>query len=196
MTVRPRRRPAAVAAGVVAALALVACTPDGGGPDGGGPDDGASDPGARSAPATAGEAAEGTGPADDTGAADADPADYAARLVARTQEVRDEAGVPRLEESACAQDAARARAAALVGAPLEHAPLDDVVATCTPPGGTAAENLSRAAAGPADVVDAWMGSHGHRANLLDPELTAVGVACAPDPGEGDGALVCAQVFLG
>jgi uncharacterized protein YkwD len=125
-----------------------------------------------------------------------EPTEYAARLLAATQEERDEAGVPRLEESGCATEAALSRATALVGAPLEHAPLDDVVTACRPAGGTAAENLSRADAEPEAVVDAWMASHGHRANLLDHALTSVGVACVADASEGAGGLVCAQVFLG
>ena len=124
------------------------------------------------------------------------PAEYADRLLADTQVVRDEAGLRRLAESDCAAEAALSRATALVGAPLEHAPLDDVVTACRPAGGTAAENLSRAAAEPEAVVDAWMASHGHRANLLDPALTSVGVACVADTSEGAGGVVCAQVFLG
>lgn len=114
-------------------------------------------------------------------------------LVAATGAVRHEHGVAAPGRSNCAADAALARAEALVGEPeLTHAPLDDVIADC---GVTvAAENLSRAPAGtPAEeVVAAWMDSPGHRANLLDPELTQVGVGCVED---GD-ALLCSQVFLG
>ena len=125
-----------------------------------------------------------------------EPTEYAALLLAETQEERDKAGVPRLEESGCATEEALSRATALVGAPLEHAPLDEVVTTCAPASGTAAENLSRASAEPPAVVEAWMGSQGHRANILDPTLTSVGVACVADATEGAGGLVCAQVFLG
>ena len=56
----------------------------------------------------------------------------------------------------------------------------------------AAENLSRAAADPDAVVTAWMGSPGHRANLLDPQLNAMGVGCVPDAE----AMLCSQIFLG
>jgi uncharacterized protein YkwD len=100
--------------------------------------------------------------------------------------------VPALTASACAEGAAVPRAQALVGAAgLEHAPMDDVLARCAP-STTAAENLSRAAATPAEVVDAWLGSYGHRENLLSPTLTDVGVACVRD----DAAMLCSQVFLG
>lgn len=182
MTVHAPRRGAAGAVTLVTFLA-VACAP---GPP---PGDGAAPP----APPDAGT----TTPTPTLSAAPApDPEGYAAQLVATTNAVRDAEGVPSLRGSACAVDQARQRAAALVGAPLEHAPLDAVVAACAPPGDVAAENLSRTAADPDAVVDAWMGSHGHRANLLDPTLTEVGIACVPDPSDGAGALVCAQVFLG
>ena len=125
-----------------------------------------------------------------------DPRGYADALVTATNAVRDEHGQPALEASPCATDEALRRAEALVGASLEHAPLDAVIEACAPAGGTAAENLSRAAALPTEVVGAWMDSHGHRANLLDPALTAVGAGCVADPSQGEGVLVCAEVFLG
>jgi uncharacterized protein YkwD len=84
------------------------------------------------------------------------------------------------------------RAADLVGEDaLEHAPLGPVLAACAGPT-VAAENLSRAAAEPPAVVDAWLGSPGHRANVLDPTLDELGVACVAD---GDQVL-CSAVFLG
>ena len=86
---------------------------------------------------------------------------------------------------------ATARATALIGAAaLEHAPLDDVLTGCGV--SVAGENLSRATVPPEDVVAAWMGSAGHRANILDPAFAQLGVACVAD---GDAAL-CAQIFLG
>jgi len=92
----------------------------------------------------------------------------------------------------CAQDAAQKRAKALIGkAELTHALLSGVIAGCAS-GTTAAENLSKAAATPAAVIDAWMGSPGHRSNLLDPALTEIGVGCVLD-GK---SMLCSQVFLG
>ncbi|WP_136518580.1 CAP domain-containing protein [Cellulomonas telluris] len=125
-------------------------------------------------------------------AAAADPLVYAAALVASTNEARDVEGLPALAVSECAERAAADRAQALVGEQeLEHAPLDGVLRDCAP-SAKAAENLSRATAPAADVVDAWLGSPGHRDNLLDPDLREVGVACVEDAGR----LLCAQVFLG
>jgi uncharacterized protein YkwD len=121
-----------------------------------------------------------------------DPVAYAAEIVEETNRARADEGLQALTGSACAEAAALPRAEALVGRPdLEHAPMEPVLAECAPHT-TAAENLSRAAATPAEIVDAWLGSYGHRENLLDPALTDVGVACLRD----DDAMLCAQIFLG
>lgn len=121
-----------------------------------------------------------------------EPGEYAAQVVRGTNDVRAAQRLPRLRGSTCARDGAILRAAALAGkAGLTHAPLAGVLATCVP-FGTAAENLSRTAASPATVVGAWMHSPGHRSNLLDPDLTEIGVGCLPDGSR----MLCSQVFLG
>jgi len=128
-----------------------------------------------------------TGP----GTADVPVADQPARIVVATNEARAAEGLEPLTPSDCATQVATARATALIGvATLEHAPLDDVLTGCDV--SVAGENLSRATVPPEDVVVAWMDSAGHRANILDPDFTQLGVACVAD---GDAAL-CAQVFLG
>lgn len=120
-----------------------------------------------------------------------DPAPYAAALVEGTNAARRADGLQALDVSACAEQAAARRASELVGVPeLTHAPMDDVIEDCDSV--RTAENLSRASAPAADVVDAWLDSPGHRNNLLDPDLRQVGIVCVPD-GE---ALLCSQVFLG
>lgn len=98
--------------------------------------------------------------------------------------------------SECATGQARDRAAALIGLPLAHAALDDVLASCAPPSGLAAENLSRAAATPPEVVAAWLGSPGHANNLLSPQLAAIGTACVQDAAADPPGMLCSQVFLG
>ena len=122
----------------------------------------------------------------------ATPDDYATALLAATNDARTAQGLVALDPSDCATGAAAQRAQDLVGAAsLEHAPLDPVLDACGP-ATTAAENLSTASEDPAEVVAAWMSSPGHRANILDPALTEVGVACVPDGGR----TLCAEVFLG
>lgn len=47
----------------------------------------------------------------------------------------------------------------------------------------------------ARLLDGWMASPGHRANILDPRLRLLGCGCAPRTGAaGLEELVCAQVF--
>lgn len=125
-------------------------------------------------------------------AAGADPVAYAQELVAGTNTARATAGLEPLGLSECARAAAADRAQALTGGrELTHASLVPVMEACDP-SGPAAENLSRAAADPGAVVNAWLASPGHRANLLDPTLAQVGVACVLDTDR----MLCSQVFLG
>ena len=122
--------------------------------------------------------------------ADVDPAAYADGLFVGTNDARAAQGLAALAWSDCAASQAVARAQALVGHDLAHAPLDPVFAAC--PSGQVAENLSRGAGTARHVVDLWLGSPGHRANLLATDLDELGVGCVHD-GAG---LVCSQVFLG
>ena len=46
------------------------------------------------------------------------------------------------------------------------------------PYSAAAENIAAGYGSPADVVSGWMNSPGHRANILDPNLTHIGVGYA------------------
>lgn|GEM_PF-1659083 len=121
---------------------------------------------------------------------DVDPVAYAQGLFVGTNDARAAEGLPALTWSGCAADQAVARAGALVGHELEHAPLDAVLDACG--SSKAAENLSRGAGTARTVVGLWLDSPGHRANLLATDLDRIGIGCARD---GD-ALVCAQVFLG
>ena len=118
------------------------------------------------------------------------PSAYAAELFARTNDERAALGLPELERSECAERAATGRAEALVGAgELVHAPMVSLLEECVVD--RAAENLVRSAAPPADVVAAWMDSPGHRNNIVDPDLTGLGIGCVPDGAE----LVCSQIYL-
>lgn len=160
------------------ALTLAGCTNEAGGTS-----PSSARPASASSSASAGASAS---------ASPSDPVAYAAQVLRETNSVRTAEGLPELGGSACAQEAALRRASDLVGAAkLTHAPLTDVIARCAP-ATAAAENLSRAAASPSAVLDAWMGSPGHRSNLLDPGLTEIGVGCVLDGDE----MLCSQVYLG
>lgn len=120
-----------------------------------------------------------------------DPVQYADALHEETNRARVEEGLEALESDACAVNQARRRATDLIGEELEHAPLAPVIAACEP-NAKVAENLVDSDATPAAVVEAWLGSPGHRANLLAADVTKLGVACVED----DAQLVCAQIYLG
>lgn len=119
-----------------------------------------------------------------------EPHRYAEALTDAVAAVRAGHDLPVPARSGCAADAAVARAGDLIGSELVHAPLDDVLSDCGV--ALAAENLSRTAAAPGDVVEAWLASPGHRDNLLDPELTGAGAGCVRDGTE----LLCALVLTG
>ncbi|WP_062379484.1 CAP domain-containing protein [Demequina pelophila] len=107
-----------------------------------------------------------------------------------TNEERDAQGLEALRWSDCLEDKAADRAAPFVDDPdLVH---DVLVSTCHE-GASAGENLSRSERSAAQVVDAWLGSAGHRANLLSADFEISGVACLP--AEED-VYACAQLFEG
>ncbi|MCL2814137.1 MAG: CAP domain-containing protein [Oscillospiraceae bacterium] len=56
----------------------------------------------------------------------------------------------------------------------------------------AGENICSGLSSPKAAVDAWMGSQGHKDNILDPEYTQIGVGVARD---GNGDFHWAQMFL-
>ena len=112
-------------------------------------------------------------------------------IVARTNAERATAGLPALEVSTCATEQAAARTATLAAEHrFEHDPLEPVLAACG--SSSVGENLAQGYPTALAVVAGWMGSDGHRANILGDAYTQIGVGCATGP---DG-LICAQVFLG
>lgn len=176
---------ALVVAGL-SALALAACSDV--------PPDEVSSPGGT--PASTSTASPGTeAPNTEAPGTEAPAAarEYAAELLRLTNDVRAEHDLPALEPSACAVEQASARAQDLVGADeLTHAPLDGVLEACSP-ASLAAENLASGGASAQRVVEAWMESPGHRANVLEPEVTTAGAGCVEDDGQG---LVCSMIYLG
>ncbi|WP_205601504.1 CAP domain-containing protein, partial [Cellulomonas iranensis] len=123
--------------------------------------------------------------ADDPGAA------MAADVVTLTNERRAEAGLAPLGVSACATEQAVARAGVLVAeGRFEHDPLGPVLDACR--AGTVGENLSLGYPSAQAAVAGWMGSPGHRENILRASYAQVGVGCVP----GGRGWLCAQVFVG
>ncbi|MCC2307235.1 CAP domain-containing protein [Cellulomonas chengniuliangii] len=117
--------------------------------------------------------------------------EFAASLTALTNEQRLAGGLATLATSGCAASQAVERAALLVAeGRFEHDPLGPVLGACG--GRTVGENLALGHRTPADMTAGWMGSAGHRANILRVSHTSIGVGCV----EGPRGMLCAQVFLG
>ena len=84
---------------------------------------------------------------------------------------------------------------------LGHEPL---TFSCKP--SWAGENLARHYGTPQQMFDAWMASSGHRANILRPEFTSIGIGCVAYSKSNlqrfatrtsdIGGYLCSQVFLG
>lgn len=117
--------------------------------------------------------------------------EFAAALVTLTNEQRTAVGLATLAVSACATEQAVQRAGVLVAEDrFEHDPLAPVQAAC---GGRAVgENLALGYRTPAEMTAGWMGSTGHRENILRASYTSIGIGCV----EGSRGMLCAQVFLG
>jgi len=112
-------------------------------------------------------------------------------IVALTNAERAAAGLPPFTVSPCATEQAVARTALLVAEDrFEHDPLGPILEACT--ARAVGENIALGYPTPLAVVAGWMGSEGHRANILNPTYTQIGVGCTTGP---KGAL-CAQVFVG
>lgn len=115
---------------------------------------------------------------------------FAATLVTLTNEQRAAAGLSPLAVSDCATQQAVARAQVLVAENrFEHDPLGPILEACGP--GSAGENLALGYRTPADMMAGWMGSEGHRANILR-AYSSIGIGCVSSPR----GVLCAQVFLG
>ena len=111
-------------------------------------------------------------------------------IVTRTNAERVAAGLPALTVSECATQQAVARTALLAAENrFEHDPLEPILEACA--ARAVGENLALGYPTALAVVAGWMGSAGHRANILSTRYTQIGVGCT----EGPRGILCGQVFL-
>lgn len=123
-----------------------------------------------------------------------DAVQYAQALEDAVNGHRTANGLAALAHDDCAYDVALARAQALVGKDLAHAPLGPIFDAC--PTTAVAENLAKGGWTPAEAAQGWMDSEGHRANILNGGLTRGAIACVPDGGDPAApVMICAHVFL-
>ncbi|MCL2423115.1 MAG: CAP domain-containing protein [Micrococcales bacterium] len=135
---------------------------------------------------TADPPAPPTGPAPPTSA----QTQMEAEVYAATNAERQKAGLPALSVSSCGVNQAKSRVARLVAEnKFEHYDMEPVMKACNAGVG---ENLSLGyPSGTAVVVDGWMNSPGHRANVLRPEFVSQGVSCQQQAGR----WLCAAVYV-
>ncbi len=103
---------------------------------------------------------------------------------------REKAGLPPLKENPLLAQAAQAHAEAMAaGDFFDHSnphtgttPADRITAAGYH-WSVVAENIGSGAASPAEVMQNWMGSSGHRANILNPRVREIGVGYAFDAND-------------
>ena len=116
---------------------------------------------------------------------------YEGEVLALTNAERARAGLRPLQSSGCAQQYARTWSQRLADTgSLSHQPLGPVMSGCGARG--AAENVAFGNISAAQMVSNWMNSPGHRANILNPSYTHLGVGMVE---RSDGRRYGTQVFL-
>ena len=138
-------------------------------------------------------------PADDSPAPeapdDSDPqGDFAAQVAALVNAARAEYGLPALTVDAKVQQAAQVRARESAQSFSHTRPDGSSFSTALTEAGVSytrsGENIAYGQTTPQQVVQAWMDSAGHRANILDAGFTHIGVGYAVV----DGTAYWAQLF--
>jgi uncharacterized protein YkwD len=118
-------------------------------------------------------------------------ATYSDRVLALTNRERTSRALRPLAFSACADGYADRWAASLSRAgTLSHQPLRPILTACRARG--VGENVAYGNVTPEQLVAMWMASPGHRANLLKPDFTHIGVGSVT---VATGRVYGVQVFL-
>jgi len=111
-------------------------------------------------------------------------------IIDGTNAARADAGLPGLSVSSCLAGMAQQHADRLAAArSLHHQDLGGVMSSCGM--STAGENVAMNYNGPSAMVDQWLESPGHRANLLSNRFSLLGVGVAQ---ASDGSWYGVQVF--
>lgn len=116
---------------------------------------------------------------------------YSDRVLALTNTQRTSRGLRALAFSACADGYANTWATALARAgSLSHQALSPILTNCRARG--VGENVAYGNVTPEQLVQMWMDSPGHRANVLNPAFTHIGVG---DVMTSSSRVYGVQVFL-
>lgn len=133
------------------------------------------------------------GPLSPTAAEAATPAEitYAAEVLRLTNIQRARHGKPALKLNLCARNRAERQAAAMrASTRLYHQSMSAIITQCR--ASAAAENVAYGNLTPQGMVNVWMNSPGHRANILSSNHTHMGVGAATT---ATGRVWAAQVFV-
>ncbi len=118
-------------------------------------------------------------------------ATYSDKVLALTNAERTSRGLRALTYSGCADGYANSWAKALAAAgTLSHQSLSPILTTCK--ARSVGENVAYGNVTPEQLVKMWMDSSGHRANILNPGFTHLGVG---DVVTSTGRVYGVQVFL-
>ncbi len=129
-----------------------------------------------------------------------DPVDLRRELLRRVNRARRRAGVPPLELDPRLTEAAQARADDMAQRRFyghetpEGADFGTDVDRTGYLYSAVAENIARGQESVDEVVDGWLASPGHRANVLNPAFTDVGFGFAPGRPGGDHSLLWVQIL--
>jgi uncharacterized protein YkwD len=117
---------------------------------------------------------------------------YEARILVLVNAQRSAANLAPLTASTCADGFAEAWAPKIQrdGA-LSHQSLSPILSTCQ--ASTAGENVAYGNVTADEMMTMWMNSAGHRANILSPQYTAIGIAAVTD---SSGRWYGVQDFIG
>jgi uncharacterized protein YkwD len=116
---------------------------------------------------------------------------YAQRVMDATNKERTSRGLRALSFSACADGYADSWAKALsIAGTLSHQPLSPILLTCK--ARSVGENVAYGNVTAEEMVRMWMNSTGHRANILNPGFTHIGIG---DVTTSTGRVYGVQVFL-
>ena len=119
---------------------------------------------------------------------------YAAQVVSLVNAERARQGLPALTVSTTVQQAAQTRAEELQTSFSHTRPNGASCFTALTEAGVsytrAGENIAYGQSSPAAVVQAWMNSSGHRANILSSSFTTIGIGCTVV----NGTVYWAQLF--
>ncbi len=117
---------------------------------------------------------------------------YEARILVLVNQERTSRGLPALTASSCADGFAESWAPVIQrNGALSHQSLSPILTNCH--AHTAGENVAYGNVTADQMMTMWMNSSGHRANILSPSFTAIGIAAVTDSG---GRWYGVQDFIG